>query len=153
MPQNWCRCYQNLCKSRQLKMASVCVHCSVLQIWVGNLRRSLYFNPRLCPVCLGFPEAFQCAWPRTKAVQALPVVCHVCVPNVRGCGWWREFAGSVLGQSVQRSLCHSHVLALRSHSCRGLPFRALSFWELYRLDLFVCTVTGQVCVASHQWAS
>lgn len=144
MSQNWWRCYQNWTVEDGF---SSCVHRSDLQIWVTYLACSLYFGPWACPVCLGFPEAFQCTWPRMKVVQALPVACDVCVPNARGCGWQRAFAGSVSGLSVQQSLCHSCIPALCSLSCRGSSFHALNFGELYNLDLFVCSVTVWIVIS------
>lgn len=144
--QNWRKYYQNLCKTRQLKVALV---------------RVLFHRPKLGTLDVAFeamcswfrfPKAFQCTWPTMKAVQALPVACRVWMPNVRGRGWWREFAGSVSGQPVQRSLCHIYILALPSLSCRTLPFYALNFGELYHLDLFVCSVTDEVSMGSNLWS-
>lgn len=112
---------------------------TVLQIQVGHLRCSLHFYPRPWQVWLGFPEACQCTWTRMKVVQALPVACHVCVPNMRGCGWWREFTGSVLGQSVQQSHVTAAVLPNTLSLAEVYLFHALDFWN-YIIWICLCVV-------------
>lgn len=56
--------------------------------------------------------------------------------------------GSLFNEAWVTAAFSSYTL-----SCRGLPFHALNFGELYHLDLFVCSVTGQVCVVSNWWTS
>lgn len=145
--QNWCRHYQNVCKTRQLKVALILVCCCVSQSWVRYPSCSLWGHVQLVQVSQSISVYL------THAEGCPGPSCYMSYLDASCEGAW---VVKRICRECLRASCPSKPVSQR-HCCltcsllQNFTFSYSEFWGTVSSG-FVCNVTEQVCMGSNLWS-